>query len=129
MAKITKKINHIPHANTNIKIGTHPYIFAVKSLINSMKKKLKKSKADKLTGEGSWINFIAYARKSKKVDSVWNSIDDVERQIVIGLLGYDPWERGKEYILNQHNGHNLLFRIITFCRWHEMYRKDQLLKR
>ncbi|WP_415407805.1 hypothetical protein ACLHDG_04540 [Sulfurovum sp. CS9] len=129
VARITENINHIPHANTNIKIGAHPYIFAVKSLINSMKKKLGRGKADKLIGEGSWINFIAYARKSNKVDNVWNSIDDVERQIVIGLLDYDPWERGKEYILNQYNGHNLLFRIITFCRWHEMCRKDQLLKR
>jgi len=129
VAKITKKINHIPHANTNIKIGTHPYIFALKSLINSMKKKLNRSQADKLIGEGSWINFIAYAKKSKKVDNVWNSIDDVERQIVIRLLDYDPWMKGKEYILDQKDGHNLLFRIITFCRWHEMYRKGQLLQR
>ncbi len=129
VAKITKKINHIPHANNNIKIGTHPYIFAVKSLINSMKKKFDRSKVDKLIGEGSWINFIAYARKSKKVDNVWNSFDTAERNIVIDIMDYDPWTKGKEYILDQKDGHNLLFRIITFCRWHEMCRKDQLLKR
>jgi asparagine synthase (glutamine-hydrolysing) len=128
VARITQKINHIPHANTNIKIGTHPYIFVIKSLIDSMKKKLKRDKKGILTGEGSWINFIEYARKSKKVAHVWNSIDQIERDIIIKILNYDPWSKGKEYILNQKDGHNLLFRIITFCKWHEMYRNDQLLK-
>lgn len=129
VAKITPKINHIPHANTGIKIGTDPYIFAIKSIFNSLKKKLSKRKTDKLIGDGSWINFIEYARKSKKVDDVWNGVDAVERKIVIDILDYDPWSRGKEYILRQYHGHNLLFRIITFCKWHEMRRKDRLLRR
>jgi hypothetical protein len=93
-----------------------------------MKKKLKRDKKGILTGEGSWINFIEYARKSKKVAHVWNSIDQIERDIIIKILNYDPWSKGKEYILSQKDGHNLLFRIITFCKWHEMYRNDQLLK-
>jgi len=128
VARITQKVNHIPHANTNIKIGTHPYMFAIKSLINSLKQKFNGNKMNKLTGEGSWINFIEYARKSKKVAQAWDTIDSIERKIIIKILDYDPWSKGMEYILGQKEGHNLLFRILTFCKWHEMYRKDQLLK-
>jgi hypothetical protein len=101
----------------------------IKSIFNSIKKKFRKNKTDKLVGDGSWINFIEYARKSKKVDDIWNEIDNIERRIIIDILDYDPWDKGKEYILRQHYGHNLLFRIITFCKWHEMRRNDQLLKR
>ncbi|RYA23172.1 hypothetical protein CRU96_09335 [Malaciobacter halophilus] len=126
---ITQNINDIPHANKKVKIGTHPYMSVLLTFIRFIKNKIQKTKIDKVVGDGSWINFNEYARTSEKVNNVWKNMEEEERKIVTEILDYNPWEKGKEFILNQKKGHHLFFRIITFSKWHEMYRKDLLLKK
>lgn len=127
VADITKDVGDIPHANKMCKIGTNPCAFVIQRFFRLFKKKGNKNHSS-IYGEGSWLNFKEYAKKSDRTNDLWTKIEYEERTIINKILGYDAWSLGKEAILDQDRGTHLLFRIITFSCWHKLKRKGLLLK-
>lgn len=132
VAKITEKISDIHHPEKKSRIGTHPYLMTIQWFIRKLIHKFKindTDKVDKIYGEGSWLNFDIFARQNHDVLMLWNSVHEEEKKLINEVVGYDVWSKGKEYILNQPSGHHFFFRIITFAKWHELYRLNKLLKK
>jgi len=129
VAKLTKKIGDIQHPEKKSKIGTHPYLMVVQWFFRKLKDKIKTQKSEKVYGEGSWLNFDIYARQNEVPLMLWNAIHKEERNIINKILGYDIWKKGKNYALNKPSGHHFFFRILTFAKWHELYRVNKLLKK
>jgi asparagine synthase (glutamine-hydrolysing) len=129
VAKITKEIGNIHHPEKKSKIGTHPYIMTVQWIFRKLLDRIKNKKSKGIYGDGSWMDFDLFVRTNKEVNVLWNAVYDDERRVINEVLGYDIWKKDKEYILNQPSGVNLFFRILTFAKWHELYRMNKLLKK
>lgn len=110
IAKLTKSISHIPHANKRHKIGINKYLGATIYLVNILKNKilriLKLEKRDSIVGEGSWISFKEYA-KNQNIKNLWNkskSLSEINKVIDVGDIHYDELIK-KDY--------KLIYKMIT----------------
>jgi asparagine synthase (glutamine-hydrolysing) len=126
---LPKSVIDIPHANKGVSLGRHPQLYLAYSGFRKLGKTLCRQRAGSgLAGEGSWIDLNTYFRQSELVHDLWNSIGREEREILSGILGYDPWAFSLTHTLSQPDGSILFTRLLTFCVWHRMWREDSLLQ-
>lgn len=71
--------------------------------------------AGRLATDGSWPNFVYYAKESPKLAVLWNDPSPGQRALLTDLLGEDPWRRSLAAWADFDI--DLLLRLITLKLW------------
>ena len=114
VAKLTKNIDYIPHANKRHKIGLNKYLGALlylKSIVvNKIKRIFGMLKKDSLAGEGSWISFQEYSR-NEKIINLWNEVKKDE-----SLYGDILDNKDMDIDSIRKYDYKLIYKIITISK-------------
>jgi len=107
---ILNKVKNIPHANKKHKIGINKYYGTILYIASMLKNKILKlskiKETNSIAGDGSWINFKAYANNTK-IKTLWMKSYNLE--IIKEMLDSKKLEF-KEII---NNDYKLIYKCIV----------------
>ncbi len=107
---ILDKVKNIPHANKKHKIGINKYYGTILYIFSMLKNKILKlskiKETNSVAGDGSWINFKAYANDTK-IKTLWMKSYNLE--IIKEMLDNKKMEF-KEII---NNDYKLIYKCIV----------------